>query len=104
MDEHIHPAVAKGLRGRGYDVLTTKEADKLGFSDEHHLEFATENERVIVTADQDFLRLAVKGIPHAGIIFLTSPEIPVGRVIQRIGKIAETLTAEDMKNHIEFIS
>lgn len=85
-------------------MLTTREAGRTGLSDREHLEFARENNYVIVTADQDFLRLAAEGFTHSGIIFLTRAEISPGRVIREIGKIAESVGFKDMKGHIEFIS
>ena len=33
MDEHVPPAVTRGLRMRGIDVLTTQEARMLGADD-----------------------------------------------------------------------
>ena len=40
LDEHIHSAVAEGLRRRGVDVLTVQEARKTGLSDREQLTFA----------------------------------------------------------------
>ena len=37
MDEQVPNSVIKGLRLRGVDVLTTKEADLLGGTDKEHL-------------------------------------------------------------------
>jgi len=45
-DEHVPSAVVKGLRLRGVDVLTTKEAKMLGATDEDHLTFAKIKGRV----------------------------------------------------------
>lgn len=101
----MHPAISKGLKKRGHQVLMTSEAERSGLSDREHLEFAKTNNYVIVTADQDFLRLAAEDdVKHPGIIFLTHVEISPGKVIREIGKIVENFTSEDMKNHIEFIS
>jgi len=40
LDEHIHSAVAAGLRRRGIDVTTAAEVELLGADDEKHLAFA----------------------------------------------------------------
>lgn len=40
LDEHIDPAVAAGLTGRGIDVTTSSDADLLSADDEEHLRFA----------------------------------------------------------------
>ena len=37
LDEHIHSAVAEGLRRRGVNVLTVQEAGKTGLSDREQL-------------------------------------------------------------------
>ena len=48
-DEHVPNAVVKGLRLRGIDVLTAKEANMLGATDEEHLAFANKEGRIIFT-------------------------------------------------------
>lgn len=57
LDENVHGAVGNGLRLRGIDVSTTQDAQLPGASDEEHLSFARSEHRVIVTHDDDFLRL-----------------------------------------------
>ena len=37
LDEHVHPAVAAGLRRRGVDVLTTQAAEMRSATDLEHL-------------------------------------------------------------------
>src|SRR5262249_34838704 len=58
LDEHVDGAIARGLRDRGVDVTTARDAGLLGAPDAEHLEFAMRESRVIVTHDADFLRLA----------------------------------------------
>ena len=53
LDEHIHSAVAEGLRRRRVNVLTVQEAGKSGLSDRDQLAFALSEERVMVTMDSD---------------------------------------------------
>ena len=57
LDEHIPKSVVEGLRRRGVDVFTVHEAGRSGDSDEKQLAFATREGRVLVTFDDDFLRL-----------------------------------------------
>ena len=101
-DEHVGRAIAKGLRRRSIDVLTLVEADMLGASDEEHLAFARSQGRVIVTHDDDFLRLAAEGIDHAGIVYAPQGRT-VGTMVQGLTLIAQVLTPEEMHGHIEFI-
>lgn len=51
LDEHIDPAISKGLRMRGIDVLTTEEAGRAhqGLTDSDQLAYAAAQERVLVT-------------------------------------------------------
>jgi predicted nuclease of predicted toxin-antitoxin system len=72
-DEHIAKAVVKGLRARGIDAVTSAEAKMLASSDEQQLAFARQEGRVIVTYDNDFLKLHTDGIAHAGIAFASTP-------------------------------
>ena len=62
LDEHVDPAVAKGLRQRGVDVTTTVEAGLAGASDDGQLAFAAADGRVFVTRDRHFLVLHGEGV------------------------------------------
>ena len=101
-DENVSIAVVNGLRMRGINVLTAKEANMLQASDEDHIQFAKNEERIIVTQDSDFLRLHARGIEHAGIVY-AHQLTPIGDIIRGLMLIYEILEPEDMKNHIEFI-
>jgi hypothetical protein len=101
-DEHIAKAVARGLAARGVDVLTAVQAGMLGATDPEHLRRATHEMRVVVTHDDDFLRLHAAGIDHAGIAF--SPHgTSIGDVIRGLMLIYQVLDADEMRNHVEFL-
>ena len=102
MDEQVPNSVIKGLRLRGVDVLTTKEADLLGGTDKEHLSFASRQGRIIFTHDVDFLRLHAQGMEHSGIVY-TRQRTPVGSVIRGLMLINQVLEPDDMKNHLEFL-
>lgn len=69
LDEHVNPAVAKGLQLRGIDVLTVAEAGMLGATDTEHLKLATTQARVLFTQDADFLRLHAAVVTHMRVSF-----------------------------------
>jgi hypothetical protein len=97
MDEHVPTAVAKGLRRRGVDVVTTQDAGMLGADDDTQLIFATSQSRVIFTQDDDFLRLAAAGIAYA-------PQgTPIGAMVRGLMEISTLLNAEDIVNRVEFV-
>ncbi len=103
VDEHIANTVAKGLRQRGVDVLTTGEAGMIGASDEQQLAFARSEGRVLFTNDDDFLKLYAQGFEHAGIVYARQQHLSVGETIQGLMLIYEVLAGEEMKDHVEFL-
>ena len=73
-DTHIAKAVATQLRSRGIDIIRCEEVGMATASDAGHLEYATGEGRVMVSQDDDFVRLHAQwqqgGKVHAGIILL----------------------------------
>ncbi len=102
MDEQVSKAVVLGLRRRGVDVLTVPEAGTLGASDADQLQRAGEEGRVIVTQDDDFLRLAAAGSRHSGIVF-ASQENTIGEIIRGLMMIHQVLEADEMMGHVEYL-
>lgn len=102
LDEHVAEAVATGLRNRGVDVLTLSEAGMLGASDREHFSYAYEEERVLVTYDDDFLRLADQTEEHAGVAFAPQGR-SIGELVRGLTLIAEEMEAEEMEGHVEFL-
>lgn len=101
-DENMRGEVLAQLRRRGIDIVTVQELDLRGASDLSHLIRAREMQRVICTNDQDFLRLASSGVPHAGLVF-GSPHTTIGDWVKSLVLLCEIMTAEDMQNHIEYL-
>jgi hypothetical protein len=82
-------AVVQGLLARGFDVLTTADADRLGATDPEQLRFAAEHGRAIYTFNaSDFARLHSEylqnGIDHAGIIVIPEQRYSIGEKIRRL--------------------
>lgn len=86
-DENIHPHVVGFLRDVGLDVLDIKAQNWFGMPDEDILAHAYKQERVVITHDSDFGRLAVlSGKPFIGILYLRPAEIQAERTIERLSK------------------
>ncbi len=101
-DEHVAMAVVRGLRQRGVDVLTVVEAGMLSASDVEHVMRARNDGRVIVTQDDDFLRLHAEGVEHRGIVY--APQgTSIGDLIRGLMLIYEVLDAEEMRGNVEFL-
>jgi predicted nuclease of predicted toxin-antitoxin system len=102
LDEHVDPAIADGLRRRGIDVTTTREANLRGAGDDEQLASATARGRVLFTQDADFLRLARAGVPHAGIAYCRQNTRTIGQIIEWLALMSEVLTPADMADHVEY--
>lgn len=102
MDEHVAHAVVRALQQRGVDVMTAAEADLLGAADEQHLLRARAEGRVIVTQDDDFLRMHAQGIEHAGIVYARQGT-PTGETIRGLMLVFQVLSDEEMQGHVEFV-
>lgn len=103
LDEHVHPGIAIGLCSRGIDTSTTAESDLIGAGDEKHLAFALAEERVVVTHDNDFLRLHAAGIPHAGIAYCHQEKYPLGTLLQMLLLLDACETTPLMMGRVEYL-
>ena len=102
-DQHVPAVVAAGLRHRGVDVLTAQEAVRCGLSDADQLEFATAEERVVVTFDTDYLELHRSGAEHAGIVWSPATKHAIGPFIQLLLLVHGLLDRDSMRNHVEYL-
>jgi hypothetical protein len=63
---------------------------------------ATQQGRVFVTQDADALRLAARGVPHAGIVY--APQgTPIGRFLHGLLLIYDATDADGMWGQIEYV-
>lgn len=103
LDENVDPVIATALRRYGIDVTTTVEADLRASNDQEQLAFAKSEGRVLVTHDDDFLRLAAGEQEHPGIAYCHLEARSVGEMIQGLRLIYEVLSPEEMREHIEYL-
>jgi hypothetical protein len=106
-DEDMQGAIAGLLRAAGFDALATPEANRLGESDPSQLLWATQEGRVLTTYNvSDFARLhsewVTQGLHHAGIV--VSRQRPIGDAFRRLLHLAQTLSAEEMHDRLEYLS
>ncbi len=85
LDENVNPAVAEGLRLRGFDATTTVGQRLLRASDDKQLRVATAGRRALVSHDVTTLPSLhadwlAAGREHAGIIL--APARPVGALVR----------------------
>jgi predicted nuclease of predicted toxin-antitoxin system len=103
LDENVNPAIAGALRQKGIDVTTCRESGLLGKTDQEQLAFAMREMRVIVTHDDDFLRLADSGYSHAGIVYCQQKSLSIGEIIAGLVLILEILSPSEILGKVEFL-
>ena len=106
-DEDVYGSVARRLRERGFEAVSTPEADRLGETDQAQLEWAVQEGRVLLTFNvADFARLHDEWLSHlrhhTGII--VSIQRPIGDLLRRVVALASALGAGEMRDRLEFLS
>jgi len=107
LDEDVTVSFAHAIKIRGVDVLTTQEANNKGLHDLGQLSYAEKAKRVLFTHNKsDFARVNKRimnqGGSHYGIII--SDQLPVGDLLKRFMKLWFKLSAEEIKNRLEYLS
>ena len=101
-DEHISPAIIKGLRKLGVDVMTFREAGLVSADDELHLEKAHAEGLVMLTMDSDFIGMHSSGKAHSGIIFIPARRT-IGQIIKGVVRIRQAISAEEMRGKLQYL-
>ena len=87
-DVHVPFPIVQGLRARGMDVVTAQERSQRQADDDALLSQALREQRVMLTCDHDFLRLATslpaQGQQFAPIYFWPQSGRSIGEMIRRI--------------------
>lgn len=94
---------------RHIDVLHSGEAAMNGRTDEEQLEFATQHARILFSYNvKDFSALHVEYIlnekDHFGIVLAGQRQFGIGEQTRRLLRLAATLSVEEMKSRLEFLS
>jgi len=106
-DENVDVRVAEGLRSRGIEAFSAIEEGMIGATDREHFAYAFKIQAVIFTHDHHFIEIAKEltkdGKTHYGVIFVDMNRLRVGECVKRLALYTEVLSAEEMKNQIEFL-
>lgn len=103
LDENLSPKIAQQLRLRGIDAICVRDLGYLGDEDRRHLDRARKLNRVLVTTDVDFLRMAQEGQSHAGIVFGVQQNRTIGDWVKALELICFVYTVAEMQNHVEYL-
>ena|SRR5579872_1397583 len=105
-DEDVFPVVAEQLCQAGLDAVSAQSVGRLGEADESQLLWAVAQSRVLVSFNvRDFARLHTEwiqhGREHAGLA--VSAQVGIGAVVRRLRNLAASLSADNMRNRIEYL-
>ena len=107
LNENLSARLAIQLQRQGFDVTSSEQAALLGEDDRRQLEFASTNQRAIVTFNiDDFVALheqyRSEGKEHWGIILST--EESIGTLVHRLLRLLNSVSALEMKNQIHWLN
>ena len=102
-------ALGSALRQHGIDTQTSDHSALSGVDDSAQLISATKSSRVFVTNNiRDFVPLhktwRENSQNHSGIIVLHQQEFSTGEIVRRITRLSRTLSAEEMRDRLEWLS
>lgn len=101
LDEHIDPVVGEILKDKRHEIIEARKQNP-GISDKEHLEFAWEQKAIIVTRDDDFLKLIENESFSAGIIIVNKYYRP-RELAEKIEDIVRSLHEVDIQNNTFFV-
>jgi Domain of unknown function (DUF5615) len=106
-DSHVHSGIVSGLLRRGMDVVRVQDRGQCGVEDEIILATAAAEGRLMLTNDDDFLRIhsawQAAGRSHAGIVFWAQNRYPIGEVIRRIELYAAHTSPAQAANVVKYL-
>lgn len=105
-DEDVSAGIVENLRTRGFDVLSARDADALGKSDDEQMLYAVSLRRAVVTHNRvDFEKQHAKflesGMTHYGMIIAKRRKD--AEVVSKMLSLLDAVTAEEMKNQLRYI-
>jgi predicted nuclease of predicted toxin-antitoxin system len=103
LDESVANAIANGFIHRGIDVSTSRAVGLIGASDLQQLGYATQQGRVLVTHDDDFLRIHADGVEHAGIVYVHQKRLTIGQMVLALLALHRRQSAQSMVGRVEFL-
>lgn len=107
LDEDVHVFFAHALRLRGWEALTTTEAERRGDTDQDQIAFAAHHRYAILTYNsRDFPRLhyeiVANGKTHTGIIVATQED--PRRNLRALFNLLNTLSADAIDSQLVYLN
>ena len=106
-DEHVVYGVIEALRVRGMNVLTVQDMGRQGDDDEELLRVALSEGRLLLTNDEDFLRLAAmygrRKEPFPPVLFWPQQQRSVGEIVRRVFREASLREYGEICSRVLFL-
>ena len=107
MDVHVPSRVTDGLRRRGVDVVTSQDDGTTTWPDERLLTRATELGRVLMSQDEDLLRIATEHQLHeesfSGVIYAHQLNAGIGDLVKDLELVTKCSSPDELANRITFL-
>jgi predicted nuclease of predicted toxin-antitoxin system len=103
LDENVNSAVGSALRLAGADVSTTASAGLIGLSDDDQFAYIQREGRVLVTHDDDFLKIVSIRSDHPGIAYSRKDQRSIGEMVEQLILMYEILAPEEMTGQVQYL-
>ncbi|WP_152054443.1 DUF5615 family PIN-like protein [Tautonia marina] len=107
MDVHVPMVVTQTLRRRGVDLLTSQEDGTSTAEDDVLLARATALGRLLVTQDQDFLRISAEwqltGQSFTGILFAAQQGASLGLLAADLELIVSCGEPDELRDRVTYL-
>jgi hypothetical protein len=106
LDEDVSARAAEIIAARGFDVLSTVKAGRMGAPDRDQLDFAASQDRVLVTHNRRDFELLVQeyfahGLRHAGL--LMAVRRPPRDLAMRVLALLNRNAADEFANQVFYL-
>ena len=107
-DEGVDGAAVRGLRRLGWDVVRAIDVHPVGTSDAVHFNSAAEMGRLLVSNDQDMLKIAARrqrdGVEFPGLIFWVPGRYErVGDILRAFSAAAAQAESNPARGWVKFL-
>jgi hypothetical protein len=107
VDVHVPIVVTESLRRRGLDVLTSQDDGTDRQDDEVLLARATALGRVLLSQDQDFLRIAAEwqstGRTFVGVLYAAQQAVSLGRLADDLELVLTCCEPDELRDRVTYL-
>jgi len=104
MDENVNRAITVGLRQPGIDVVTVQEDGFAGSPDDEILGRSSRLKRVLLSQDDDLLRVArrrqAEGAHFNGVIYAHPLRITIGECVRDLERVATATGPQELVDSV----